>query len=89
VDDAQLDAARKLEQGDSLRVAWKSRELPGMPVVAFPRAGGQKKAGFKKSLSRLCRAEGKEACKSVGIAELVAAPAGLYAPLEAAYARPR
>lgn len=89
VDDAQLDAARKLEQGDSLQVAWKSHKLPGMPVVAFPGADGQRKAGFKRSLSRLCRAEGKEACKSVGIAELAAAPAGLYAPLEAAYARPR
>jgi hypothetical protein len=87
IDDAQLSAAGSLEQGDSLRVAWKSRKLPGMPVVAFPTVAAGQAARFKRSLSGLCKGEGSEACKSVGIAELAEAPAGLYAPLEASYAR--
>ncbi len=87
IDDAQLDAAGKLEQGNELQVAWKSRELPGMAVVAFPSADKQRVQAFKKSLSGLCRQEGKEACKSVGIARLTAAPASLYRSLEASYTR--
>jgi len=87
IDDAQMSAAGKVEQGDSLKAVWKSRMLPPMPVVAFPDAGGQRVAAFKKSLATLCKDEGKEACRSVGIDSLTAADGSAYASLQAAYSR--
>ena len=38
IDDAQLAAAAHIEQGGELHTVWRSAELPGMAVVAFPRS---------------------------------------------------
>jgi phosphonate ABC transporter substrate-binding protein len=66
IDDAQLEASRHIEQGDELKSVWHSAELPGMAVVAFPRADAAAVATFKKTLGGLC-SDAREACATVGI----------------------
>jgi hypothetical protein len=66
IDDAQLAAAGHIERGGELRKVWQSAELPGMPVVAFPRTDAAAVKSFKQSLSGLCE-KAKQACASVGI----------------------
>ncbi|HEV8551555.1 MAG TPA: PhnD/SsuA/transferrin family substrate-binding protein [Polyangiaceae bacterium] len=73
VDDAQVEASHHIEQGDELKPVWHSAELPGMAVVAFPRADAAAVAAFKKTLAGLCSAA-REACATVGIDSLK--PAG-------------
>jgi hypothetical protein len=87
IDDAQWSAASKVEGGNALRVRWKSGELPPMPVVAFPVAGERLKVAFRKSLSGLCEAGGKSACRNVGIVSLTSATENQYAKIVAAYSK--
>jgi hypothetical protein len=73
IDDSQLEAASHIEQGGELKPVWKSAELPGMAVVAFPRADAAAVASFKRTLGNLC-STAREACTTVGIEQLK--PAG-------------
>ncbi len=87
VDDAQLSTAAKVEGGAALKVVWKSRELPPMPVVAFGGAPATQIARFQKSITSLCTAEGRAACKNVGIISVNRASNAAYAKLLEAYFR--
>jgi len=86
VDDAELEAARHIEQGDELKPVWQSAELPGMAVVAFPRADAAAVAGFKKTLPSLCSAA-HESCASVGIDSLKPAGDDRYRAVLDAYGK--
>jgi hypothetical protein len=77
IDDAQLESAQHIEQGAELKVVWRSAELPGMAVVAFPRAELAVTRGFKQSLGGLC-AKAKQACASVGIERIDASDESRY-----------
>ena len=66
IDDAELAATQHIEQGGELRTVWRGAELPGMAVVAFPRADAASVKSLKQSLAGLC-AKAKQACASVGI----------------------
>jgi hypothetical protein len=87
VDDAQLTAAKQIEGGAALKVVWKSRGLPPMPVVAFPLAGVQQVSQFQKALPALCNREGAEICKNVGIVSLRTASDASYRDLYTAYTK--
>jgi len=73
IDDAQLEAARHIEQGAELKPVWQSTELPGMAVVSFARADATAVASFKRTLGGLC-SSAAEACATVGIEQIK--PAG-------------
>lgn len=73
IDDAQLEAARHIEQGSELKPVWQSAELPGMAVVSFARADAAAVAAFKRTLGGLC-SSAVEACATVGIEQIK--PAG-------------
>jgi hypothetical protein len=77
IDDAQLESTQHIEQGTDLKVVWRSAELPGMAVVAFPRADATMTQGFKQSLGSLC-AKAKQACASVGIERIGASDESRY-----------
>jgi hypothetical protein len=66
IDDAQLAATGHIERGGEIRTVWRSVELPGMAVVAFPRTDSAAVKTLKQSLADLC-AKAKQACASVGI----------------------
>jgi hypothetical protein len=86
IDDAQLEASRHIEQGTELKPVWHSSELPGMAVVAFPRADAAAVATFKKTLGSLC-ADAREACASVGIERIRPAGDDRYRAALDAYAK--
>lgn len=86
IDDAQLEAARHIEQGSELKPVWKSAELPGMAVVTFPRADAAAVSSFKRTLPNLC-ASAHEACTTVGIEKLKPAAEDRYRALLDAYAK--
>jgi hypothetical protein len=86
IDDAQLEAARHIEQGGELKPVWQSAELPGMAVVAFPRADAAAIATFKKTLGSLCTSA-REACTTVGIESIRPAGDERYRALLDAYAK--
>lgn len=86
IDDAQLEAARHIEQGSELKPVWHSAELPGMAVVAFPRADAAAVATFKKTLGSLC-ADAREACATVGIERIRPAGDDRYRAALDAYAK--
>jgi hypothetical protein len=87
IDDAQLSAVPQVEGGATLKVIWKSRLLPPMPIAAFPSADARLIGQFQKSLPSLCTGEGAEPCKNVGIISLKAASDAAYAELLSAYAK--
>ncbi len=86
VDDAQLEATHHIEHGAELKAVWRSAELPGMAVVAFPLAESAAVQSFKRSLGGLCT-QAKEACSSVGIEQLRPSDAARYRALLDAYSR--
>jgi len=86
IDDAQLDALQHIEDGARLAPVWRSAELPGMAVVAFPRANPSVVQSFKQSLGGLC-AQAKQACSSVGIEELRPSTEARYRALLDAYSK--
>ncbi|MEI9937196.1 MAG: hypothetical protein WDO69_08210 [Pseudomonadota bacterium] len=66
IDDAQLAATGHIERGAEIRTVWRSVELPGMAVVAFPGTDVVAVKSLKQSLGDLCT-KAKQACASVGI----------------------
>jgi hypothetical protein len=86
IDDAQLDAAKHIEEGGKLKSVWQSTKLPGMAVVAFPKTDKASVAQFKASLASLCAAAG-QACSSVGIEQLRPTTEATYRPVIAAYTK--
>ena len=87
IDDAQLAAAAHIERGAEVRTVWRSAELPGMAVVAFPRADAAAVKSLKQSLPGLC-AKAKQACESVGIALIRSSSDERYRALLAQYSKP-
>jgi len=87
IDDAQLAATGHIERGSELRTAWRSAELPGMPVLAFPRADAAAVKSLKQSLPSLCT-KAKQACGSVGIDLIQASSDERYRALLAQYSKP-
>lgn len=87
IDDAQKDQLDHLSDKDGARVTWESRELPPMPVVAFPSAPAAERQTFKKNLDAVCDNEGKSACAEVGIDDLTGASAAEYAAVVSAYGK--
>jgi hypothetical protein len=87
IDDAQLDALHHIERGAELQPVWRSAELPGMAVVAFPRADAAAVQSFKPSLGALC-AKAKQACSSVGIEEIRPSDEARYRAVLDAYSKP-
>jgi len=87
VDDAQLAAASHIERGGELKTAWRSAELPGMAVVAFPRSDAGAVKSLKQSLAGLC-SKAKQACASVGIDLIRPSSEERYQPLLARYTKP-
>jgi len=87
IDDAQLAATGHIEHGSELHSAWRSAELPGMAVVAFPRAEAAAVKSLKQSLPSLC-AKAKQACQSVGIDLIQASSDERYRALLAQYSKP-
>ncbi len=86
IDDAQLEATHHIEQGAELATLWKSEALPGMAVVAFPRADAASTASFKQSLGSLCE-KAKQACASVGIERIRPSSEDRYRTVLEAYAK--
>lgn len=86
IDDAQLDATRHIENGSQLKPIWQSAKLPGMAVVAFPKADAVSVSRFKASLPGLCPSA-KEACTSVGIERLQPATDSNYRAVISAYSK--
>jgi hypothetical protein len=87
IDDAQVAAATHIERGSELHTAWRSVELPGMALVAFPRTDAAAVKSLKQSLSGLCT-KAKQACASVGIELIRASSDERYRPLLAHYSKP-
>lgn len=87
IDDAQLAAAAHIEHGAELHSAWKSAELPGMPVVAFPRTDAAAVKSLKQSLPNLC-VKAKQACASVGIDAIKPSSDERYRALLSHYSKP-
>lgn len=87
IDDAQLAAASHIERGGELKTAWKSAQLPGMAVVAFPRSDAAATKSFKQSLAGLC-VKAKQACASVGIDLIRPSSDERYRALLAHYSKP-
>jgi hypothetical protein len=87
IDDAQLAATGHIERGGELKTAWRSAELPGMAVVAFPRADAAAVKSLKQSLSALCT-KAKQACESVGIELIQPSSDEHYRALFAQYSKP-
>ncbi|HEY6078532.1 MAG TPA: hypothetical protein VIW29_07005 [Polyangiaceae bacterium] len=86
IDDAQLEATHHIEQGQELKPIWRSAELPGMPVVAFPRADAASVQTFKQSLGELCT-KAKQACTNVGIEVMRPSDAARYRAVLDAYSK--
>jgi hypothetical protein len=86
IDDAQLESTQHIEQGAELKVVWRSAQLPGMAVVAFPRADAAVTRDFKQSLGSLC-VKAKQACASVGIERIDASDESRYRGALDAYAK--
>ena len=87
IDDAQLAATAHIERGAELRTVWRSAELPGMPVVAFPRTDPLAIKSLKQSLTDLCT-KAKQACASVGIDLIRPSNDERYRALLARYSKP-
>ncbi len=87
IDDAQLAATGHIERGGELRSAWRSAELPGMAVVAFPRTDAAAVKSLKQSLPGLC-SKAKQACESVGIDLIGPSSDERYRALLARYSKP-
>jgi hypothetical protein len=85
IDDAQRDQIDHLADKDGVRTVWESRELPPMPVVAFPNAPRAERETFKKNLDAVCDGDGKAACAEIGIDDLTRGDASDYAAVTAAY----
>lgn len=86
IDDAQLEAAKHIDEGSQLKSVWQSTKLPGMPVVAFPKADAAAIKGLKGALSSVC-AKAHGACSSVGIVELRPSTNAAYSAVIDAYAK--
>jgi len=86
IDDAQLEATQHIEGGARLEPVWRSEQLPGMAVVAFPRAEPAAVQSFKRSLGGLC-AKAKQACSSVGIQEIGPSDEARYRAVLDAYSK--
>jgi len=86
IDDAQLDSAKHIEEGAQLKSVWQSAKLPGMAVVAFPKADAQSVKQLKASLSSVC-AKANGACSSVGIEQLRPTTEASYRSVIDAYAK--
>jgi hypothetical protein len=86
IDDAQLAATQHIEQGAELKAVWRSAQLPGMAVVAFPGADSAALQSFKRSLGALC-AQAKQVCASVGIEEIRPSDEARYRAVLDAYAK--
>lgn len=86
IDDAQLEAAKHIDEGSRLKSVWQSAKLPGMPVVAFPQADGASIKELKAALGSVC-AKADGACSSVGIAELRSSTDAAYSVVIHAYAK--
>jgi hypothetical protein len=86
IDDAQFEATQHIERGTALAPVWRSAELPGMAVVAFPRADAAVARSFKASLGGLCT-KAKEACSSVGIEKIRPSDASRYEAVLEAYSK--
>jgi hypothetical protein len=87
IDDAQLAELGHLEGGSDVKVVWKSVELPGMTLVAFPAAPAAERKKFQESLGGICAGEGQIACGEVGIRSLETATAKEYADILSAYGK--
>ena len=87
IDDAQFAELEHIEGAKDVRTVWKSRELPPMAVVAFPRATPAERARFQENLPKLCDDDGESACAEVGIVDLTAARPDDYAAVLAAYGK--
>lgn len=86
IDDAQLEAMKHIEEGSQLKSVWQSAKLPGMAVVAFPKADATSIKQLRTALSSVCtKADG--ACASVGIAELRASSDVAYRAVVDAYSK--
>lgn len=86
IDDAQLEAAKHIEEGSQLKSVWQSPKLPGMAVVAFPNADPASIKALKASLSSVC-AKANGACSSVGIEQLRPTTDATYRSVIDAYSK--
>ena len=85
IDDAQLDSLSGVEGGAAVKTVWSSGKLPPMVVVAFPSAPAAEKKTFGGQLSKICEADGKDACKEIGLKSLTSAKESTYASVIADY----
>ena len=86
IDDAQLEAAKHIEEGSQLKSVWQSAKLPGMAVVAFPKASAATIKELKGALSSVC-AKADGACANVGIEQLRPSSEATYRAVIDAYAK--
>jgi hypothetical protein len=87
IDDAQLAATAHIEGGSDVHPVWRSAELPGMPVVAFPRTDVGLVKSLKQSFAGLCK-KAKQACASVGIELIQPSNEDRYRALLTQYSKP-
>lgn len=78
IDDAQKAEMGHIDGGSSLKVAWSSKQLPAMPVVAFSSAPAADRAKFKSSLGSLCTGSGKSSCDQVGLLKMSSGDESAY-----------
>jgi hypothetical protein len=85
IDDAQMAALPKVNGAEGIKSVWKSKQLPPLPVVAFPSASASERAAFQDKLSLLCKGKGRRACKKVGLSKIEATSESTYAGVIGAY----
>jgi len=86
IDDAQLEAAKHIEEGSQLKSVWQSAKLPGMAVVGFPTADAASIKALKAALPGVC-AKADGACASVGIEQLRPSTDASYQSVVDAYSK--
>ncbi len=85
IDEAQLDAMKRLDDAKALSAVWGSKKLPPMVAVAFGDAPKSERKKFKASLAKICVGDGVVPCKEAGIKSMKAAKAKDYKAVISAY----
>ncbi|HFE44776.1 MAG TPA: hypothetical protein ENJ18_04670 [Nannocystis exedens] len=85
IDEAQLEAMKRLDDAKALNAVWGSKKLPPMVAVAFRDAPKSERKKFKASLAKICVGDGVVPCKEAGIKSMKAASAKDYKAVISAY----
>lgn len=85
IDEAQLEAMKRMDDAKEIKAIWASKELPPMVAVAFPDTAAADVKSFKASLGKICAGDGAVACKEAGIESMTAATTKDYASVIKAY----